>query len=399
MKSPCIAIDVAKGSSYFQGFSEEGVGIGRARKIGHDLEGYDDLLDLGNTIQEQYSEVVYIFEATGIYHRSLQQFLEIQQQKYIILNPLEAAKIRKSSLRSTKTDKKDCESIAKAYFMRNYRYYEKQDKTYETLKTMNRHYNFLIDQLRVMKVNFRNYLDIVFPRFDELFDNPYQIVPIIILKKYSHPDILNKHKIETIAKYLTKNTTHRENYNLQQATKLKEYSNRTLSGCEKDSIEVDILKSLISLIGLKQGEIAKHLKRMKNTSKRNSLYLQLLTIPGIGENLAVRITAELGDLSRFSNKRQLVAYAGIDPIVYQSGKMTGDHLHITKKGNKNLRTLLYLAVSSNVRTGKQNSILDFYHKKRQQDKPLAYKVALIACANKLLRIIYSMHMSGELFHD
>ncbi len=399
MKIPCIAIDVAKGNSYFQGFSGLGIYISRARKIKHDLEGYKELLDLGNTIREQHNEVVYVFEATGIYHRSLQQFLEVQQQKYIILNPLEAAKIRKSSLRSTKTDKKDCESIAKAYFLKDYRIYMRQNMVYETLKIMNRHYNFLIDQLRVMKVSFRNYLDIVYPRFDELFDNPYLIVPITILKKYPHPDSLERHRVDTIVKYLTKHTTHKENYNIHQANKLKEYSLKALSGCDKDSIEVTILKSLISLIELKQIEIKNLLKNMKTISKRNPLYIQLLSIPGIGENLAIRILAELGDLSRFSNKRQLVAYAGIDPIVYQSGKMTGEHLRITKKGNKNLRTLLYLAVASNIRTGQQNLIVDYYNKKRQQDKPMAYKAALIACANKLLRIIYSMHMSGELFRN
>ena len=369
----------------------------KAKRIKHDLEGYETLLNLGNSLRDEYEDVRFIFESTGIYHKSLQQFLEEHEQKYIILNPLEASKIRKIDLRSTKTDKKDCESIAKAYFLKEYRTYEKQESFYETIQIMNRHYNFLIDQLRVLKVCFRNQLDVVYPNFDELYDNPYLLVPIAILKKYSHPEYLRNSKVKTIENYLVKTTTHRKRYSELEAKKLKEYSSKTQSGCHKDSVEATILRNLIRTIEEKDKQLKLHLDTMKVMSKNSTLYRQLLTIPGIGENLAVRLVGELGDLSRFDNKRQLVAYAGIDPIVYQSGKMTGEHLRITKKGNKQLRTLLYLAVSSNIRCRKPNSILDFYNKKRQQDKPLAYKTALIACANKLLRIIYSMHMSGELF--
>lgn len=106
----------------------------------------------------------------------------------------------------------------------------------------------------------------------------------------------------------------------------------------------------------------------------------------------------MGDLSRFTSKWKLVAYAGLDPTVYQSGQMTGEHLRITKKGNKRLRTLVYLAVSSNIKSKKPNSIKEYYKKKRQQANPLAHKAALVACANKLLRIIYSMSKSGTNFH-
>jgi len=398
VKSPCIAIDVSKASSYIQGFVKIGESISKAIKIKHDKEGYQTIGELTNEIKAKYGDVTCIFESTGIYHRSLQQFLELANQKYIILNPLEAAKIRKSSLRSTKTDKKDCESIAKAYFLNDYRYYKKQDIYYEQLQIMNRYYNFLIKQLRMTKINFRNQLDIIYPKFDELYDNPYLAVPMAILSKYPHPELIRKVRLTSIGKHLMKKTKHRERYTTLEAKKIKEYCINTQSGCFKESIEVRILENLIKSIEAKQNNLNEHIKLMKKSSMNNPFYHQLLTIPGIGENLAVRLIGELGDISRFDTKRQLVAYAGVDPIVYQSGKMTGEHLHITKKGNKNLRCLLYLAVSANIRMGKLNPIRNFYNKKKQQDNPLSHKAALIACVNKLLRIIYSMNESGELFH-
>ena len=122
------------------------------------------------------------------------------------------------------------------------------------------------------------------------------------------------------------------------------------------------------------------------------------SIPGIGDNLAARIIAELGDMTRFKKKNELVAFAGLDPRISESGQNDGDHMHITKKGNKRLRCLLYLAVTCSIRLKRDdNSIKDFYIKKKQQSNPMCSKAAKTACASKLVRIIYSMCKTGELY--
>jgi transposase len=195
-----------------------------------------------------------------------------------------------------------------------------------------------------------------------------------------------------------KDTRYRESKSVEEAKKLKAYMDNVSSGCRSNSYEVSILKTMVNKISEQIVEIELCLDDMRNLVIDLPMYHQLISIPGVGDNLAIRLIGELGDLDRFDKSEQLVAYAGVDPRVYQSGQMTGEHLHITKKGNKHLRTLLFLAVSSNVRIGKPNIIQDFYDKKRQQANPLAYKAALIACANKLLRIIYGMYKSGNNFH-
>jgi transposase len=263
---------------------------------------------------------------------------------------------------------------------------------------MNGDYNFLIQQLREMKVHFRNALDIVYPRFDVVYPNPYLDIPMSILKRYAHPDELKNKRFETIVKYIMKDTKHREPKAMDEAKKLKGYIDNVSSGCRSSAFEVTILKTMVNKISDQEVEIELCLDEMRELVSEVPLYHQLMSIPGIGDNLAIRLIGELGDLDRFERSEQLVAYAGIDPRVYQSGQMTGEHLHITKKGNKHLRTLLFLAMSSNVRIGKTNIILDFYNKKRQQTNPLVYKAALIACANKLLRIIFGMYKSGKNFH-
>ena len=119
------------------------------------------------------------------------------------------------------------------------------------------------------------------------------------------------------------------------------------------------------------------------------------SIPEIGDNLASRILAELGDINKFNNANQIVAYAGIDPQIYQSGQVLGNHLKISKKGNKNLRCLLFLAVTCMIKQSISSSIVDFYKKKKASGmKP---KAAIVAAMNKTLRIIYSLCKNDSFF--
>ena len=124
----------------------------------------------------------------------------------------------------------------------------------------------------------------------------------------------------------------------------------------------------------------------------------LYSIPGIGRNIAARIIAELGDISRFKNERAIVAYAGLNPKINQSGSKDGTHLAISKKGNRHLRCLLYLAASCNYRLKKGDAIYLFNKKKRQQaESALKPKAATIAAADKLLVVIYSLIKNGTQF--
>jgi len=395
---PCISIDISKGKSFFQGFAALNEPVTKAAPIGHDREGYEKLTAMGDELKRKYGDVVYVFEATGIYHKSLQNYLETRNERYVILNPLEAAKVRKSKLRSTKTDAKDCASIALAYHTLASPDHDRKAARYETLQTMNRHYGHLVQVLRIEKVRFRNLLDVVFPKWDEAYPDPYTETSLELLRQYPHPEKMRSRTEETIVRHLERTTVHRHEASQNEARKAKRYAEQAASGCAEGACEVSLLSESIARIEGEMRMIAVRLNDMTALVRSDLFYDQLRSVPGIGDVLAVRLIAELGDLTRFLSKRQLVAYAGIDPIVYQSGQRTGEHLPITKKGNKTLRTLLYLAVKANIRGGKANPIRDFYNKKRQQASPLAYRAAVIACANKLLRILFSMHSSGEKFH-
>lgn len=389
MNGLCISLDVSKGSSFFQGFASIDDPVGKAKKIEHNEEGFSQLLKLKEKMEKEYQkEVTFILEATGVYHKTLQTYLDNNECKYIIISPLLSAKVRKSDIRSTKTDKKDCTSIANVFYLKKLNLYDKTEKIYDDLREKSRYYDFLVNEMKRWKIEFRRLLDIIYPGFDKLYDDLYSEYVMEVLKQYHHPDEIKKRRVDTVANYIEKKTCHKDAFALRQAEILKNYALTCCSGCTKESYLCKQFEEVIITLDGQLRHIAETLNEIIETAKKLDEYEIIRSIPGIGDNLASRILAELGDVSRFSNASKVVAYAGVDPSIYQSGEISGEHLKITKKGNKRLRSLLYLAVECIIKTKKAENLVEFYKNKKQHG--LAPKAAVVATMNKLLRVIYSM---------
>ena len=400
MKGPIVSIDVSKGKSDYQAFKNLNVKYTGSRSIKHTKEGFDEIVNLVREMEKKLeTEVCVVYEATGVYHRVLKKVLEDNNIKQFIINPLLSAKTRKNdSLRSPKTDKLDPKSIAKTYYSHSLHNSHKQETIYHELRELSRYYEDILVHIRKDKVAFRAQLDIVFPGYDTLFDDLYGPVALAVIEKYPHPEMLQKKKINTVSKVIQSKTCHRQAVSDTMADKAIEYSKTIYSGCDKDDIEVLILQRFIKKLKEDMAEAERTIGEMIKLAQELPDFSIIKSIPGIGDNLAARIIAELGDMTRFKKKNELVAFAGLDPRISESGKNDGDHMHITKKGYKRLRCLLYLAVTCSIRLKRDdNSIKDFYIKKKQQSNPMCSKAAKTACASKLVRIIYSMCKTGELY--
>lgn len=400
MKGPIVSIDVSKGKSDYQAFKNLNVKYTGSRSIKHTKEGFDEIVSLVREMEKKLeTEVCVVYEATGVYHRVLKKVLEDNNIKQFIINPLLSAKTRKNdSLRSPKTDKLDPKSIAKTYYSHSLHNSHKQETIYHELRELSRYYEDILVHIRKDKVAFRAQLDIVFPGYDALFDDLYGPVALAVIEKYPHPEMLQKKKINTVSKVIQNKTCHRQAVSDTMADKAIEYSKTIYSGCDKDDIEVLILQRLIKKLNEDMAEAERTIGEMIKLAQELPDFSIIKSIPGIGDNLAARIIAEIGDMTRFKKKNELVAFAGLDPRISESGKNDGDHMHITKKGNKRLRCLLYLAVTCSIRLKRDdNSIKEFYIKKKQQSNPMCSKAAKTACASKLVRIIYSMCKTGELY--
>ena len=400
MKGPIVSIDVSKGKSDYQAFKNLNVKYTGSRSIKHTKEGFDEIVNLVREMEKKLeTEVCVVYEATGVYHRVLKKVLEDNNIKQFIINPLLSAKTRKNdSLRCPKTDKLDPKSIAKTYYSHSLHNSHKQETIYHELRELSRYYEDILVHIRKDKVAFRAQLDIVFPGYDTLYDDLYGPVALAVIEKYPHPEMLQKKKINTVSKVIQNKTCHRQATSDTMADKAIAYSKTIYSGCDKDDIEVLILQRLIKKLKEDMAEAERTIGEMIKLAQELPDFSIIKSIPGIGDNLAARIIAELGDMTRFKKKNELVAFAGLDPRISESGKNDGDHMHITKKGNKRLRCLLYLAVTCSIRLKRDdNSIKDFYIKKKQQSNPMCSKAAKTACASKLVRIIYSMCKTGELY--
>ena len=243
MDGPIITVDVSKGNCHYQPFLEKGKPLRKPKILYDTIEGFEELqksIDL--TRQKSEKEVSVVFEATGVYHRCLQKYLDDHDIPYYIISPLLSAKYRQTNLHANKTDALDCSHIAKAYYGDERLYvFEKQEERFIFLQRLNRMYEDELQHLRKRKVAFRSVLDIIYPRLDRCFSGKaslYDPVIMEILKKYPHPKLLLRHKEETITKAIEKKTDHGFLFVSKIVHKVYECALQCYSGCDIDDIEV-----------------------------------------------------------------------------------------------------------------------------------------------------------------
>lgn len=250
-----------------------------------------------------------------------------------------------------------------------------------------------------IKVNFRETLAIIYPNYKLLFDNPFGLDSLIFLKCFPHPELFLNQSPKEVYSILYDQWNHKEIWIRQILKKTNDFMLNTASGCEANDPNVLILLTYINQIEYYQTLLKKIIHDMKTLAKDLPLYPLIHSLPGIKDILTVRFIAELGDISRFHHYKSIVAYAGIDPMIRQSGDKDGLHMKISKKGNRRLRTVLHLMVVSMIKKNRDaNAIRDKYQKRTQHLKPLKPKVASMACANQIVRIIFYMHKKGSVYH-
>ncbi len=398
-QNTCITIDVSQNKSHIQGFIGPNKPLNKARTLRHTKQGFQFILTLKNLIESKINETpLIVFEFTGIYHKSLEKFLISQNLKYHIVSPLRAAKARNSEIREQKTDARDCLSLSKLFYSNNLGIFYSENETYSNLRKLNRNYDTCMKHLIKIKVNFRETLTVIYPNYNKLFSSIYSDDSLTFLKEFPHPSIYTSKSEDYILEILKNKWEHVESWTSSKVKKLTPLINEVVPGCNVTEPDIIMLLSYIAQIEYYLNQIKITVSKMNELAKKVPLYNLVHSLPGIQDILTCKFIAELGDISRFTNYKQIVAYAGIDPMIRQSGDKDGLHLKMSKKGNKRLRTILHLMVSSLIKTNREpNAIKDKYQKKTHQLNPLKPKVASMACANQLVRIIFYMHKASSTY--
>jgi len=392
MENPIIACDVSKGSSHIQGFIGLSNPVGNPFVVQHLKNDLKQIKELAKSLEKKTKKKpVFVFEYTGIYHECIAKYVrDIGLEAYAI-SPLESAKVRKSSIRVTKTDSKDCLNIATVYYHRNVRKFNSDNND---IKALSRRKRELRNELIHLKCVYHRYIDLIWPCFDSTFNIDTQSSSIVI-SKYKHPYKLKKWSAKDIANFLLNHGHFTKSRAFEYADKFKDYASNCVSGVDEDSEYVNGLINTYDQMQIIKEEIEAINIRLERMVEASIPYKLLKTIPGFGENILLQTSAEIGDYTRFKTAKQFVAYCGLDPSILQSGKDDGEHYSITRKGNRILRSMLYLAVSQMLTRKIDNQITRFYFKKKSSG--LSHKVAAVASCRKLACCVFGMLSNGTCF--
>lgn len=226
-------------------------------------------------------------------------------------------------------------------------------------------------------------LEQVFPAYEQIFSNLFSVTSLNVLARCLEEGS------EDWAKAIQKSAgkSHSQRWAEEKAKRLErillDWKEEPCSRSQKMA-----LAGMISLLLAMTEQLNELEKQMEEIAVQLPEVGLVKSIPGVGAKLAAAIVSEMGDVSQFNEAKQLVAFEGLDPGIFSSGKFTATSTRITKRGSKRLRRALYLAVQCGIRGNTNPKIRMYYDKKRNEGKP--YKVVVIACANKLLRHIFAI---------
>lgn len=394
MDGPVISIDVSKGESHMRGFEAKDKPFGKVIEFKHDLDGFGEVGKLYERLKEKTGiEPSFIYEATGVYTATLVAYLISQDyQKIYQISPLQSAKKRKTLIRPSKTDALDTGTIMKVFYDSDQktRLLYTETKEFRDLRAMSRHYQYLVECSVVEKNRYRRCLDDVWPCFDEVIDYE-STASLDVVEKYGSPN-----NVKTAKGVLSVIKDHRTGKQKKEefAQEVMDYVKNHISGCPADSYKVDEIKSMARKMRETAKEINELLGRMLALAKTMPEFGILLSLPAVADTSALRLLSEIGNIEKFPSAKAFVAYIGIDPDVNRSGRNKGNHLPISKKGNRWLRTTFYLIITNMCRCAPESKIAKYVEKKKGNLSP---KAAKIAGCNKLARTMYAMLVNGTCY--
>ena len=388
-----VGIDVSKDKSTVCILAPYGGIIKKPFIVEHTKESMNELVLLIHSLHE---ETKIVMESTGIYHLPILKQLLIHNLFVSVMNPLIMNKYANTNIRPGKIDHKDSITIANYGIDCWYKLqsYDEKDTRYEQIKLLSRQYNQYISMRVKCRLGLLNLLEQTMPQITTLLENDSQDIKRDKLngfvKKYWHYDNITKFSQQQFTTNYNQ-WAKKEGYRISQtkAEKIYALANSkipTLSS-QDPSTKMLILEAIRMYreINTSTDTI---LTQMKNIAKTLVEYNILISMKGIGANLASRFIAEVGDVRRFYNASALIAYAGIDAPAYQSGQFYCTNRRISKRGSKSLRKVGYEIISSFTRQKPiDNAIFIYIKKKKSEGKPK--KVAKVAGLNKFLRIYYA----------
>jgi len=375
-----VGIDIAKLNHFASAISSDGEVLIQPFKFTNDGDGFSLLFSRLESLEPD--NIIIGLESTAHYGDNLVRYLVAKGFHVCVINPIQTSTMRKNNIRKTKTDTVDTFVIAKTLMMqKTYRFVTFYDIDLMDLKQLGRFRMKLIKQRTRLKIQLTSYVDQVFPELQYFFKSGlHQKSVYAILKEAPTPDKIASMHMTHLA-HLLEVSSH-GHFKKEQAKELRALAQKSV-GASDSAISIQITQA-IEQIELLDSQLERIEAEMKEIMKFNDSVI--MTIPGIGYINGGMILGEIGDIHRFSSPSKLLAFAGLDPTVYQSGNYSAKHTRMSKRGSRALRYALVNAAHNVV---KCNATFKAYYDAKMAEGRTHYN-ALGHCAGKLVRVIYKM---------
>ena len=357
-----------------------------------------ELCALADLINKLEGEIRIVMEATGIYHLPILTFLQEKGYFVSVINPYAMKKYAKNnSIRGAKTDRLDAIMIAnygieKWFKLQNY---EGEEEIYAELKILGRRYRYYMD-LHVKTLQELTYiLDYVMPGIKKMFkswnetSNKDKLSDFV--ERFWHFDLITSMSMEDFTvEYLMWAKEKKYHQSKSKAEAVYEMASNGIPTLSSSTPSTKMLvQEAISVLRAVDSSLFRILSRMQELAKILPEYSTVRAMGGVGDVLAPKLIAEIGDVRKLHSAKALVAWAGIDPPPYESGQFISSRRKISKRGSSTLRKVGYevMRVLKSHPAPKDDVVYNYILKKKEEGK--SKKHAKIAGLNKFLRIYYA----------
>ena len=375
-----VGIDIAKLNHFASAISSDGEVLFQPFKFTNDADGFQQLSSHLDSLPDD--SFIIGLESTAHYGDNLVRYLVNEGHKVCVINPIQTSTMRKNNIRKTKTDKVDTYIIAKTLMMQqSHRFVTVDDISLMDLKALGRFRQKSLKQRTRLKIQLKAYVDETFPELQYFFKSGlHQKAVYALLREAPSAKAVASMHLTHLA-HLLECASH-GHFKKETASQLRVLARKSV-GSPDSALSIQVVHA-IEQIELLDSQIDHVEDEMTDIMK----YLDsvIMTIPGIGYINGGMILGEIGDIRRFPGPKQLLAFAGLDPSVYQSGNFQAKRTRMSKRGSKVLRYALMNAAHNVV---KNNSTFKAYYDAKMAEGRTHYN-ALGHCAGKLVRIIYKM---------
>ena len=381
-----LGIDIGKNNHVASLISDDGKAVFKGFSFTNTSSGAESLLTKLSALSISFDELEIGLEATGHYWLSMYSFLSEFESKIHVINPIQTDGWRKGvEIRKRNTDAIDSMLIAELVRYGDFIETRLPDEAIISLKNLTRFRTYLVDSIGDLKRKVICVLDQVFPEYQSIFSDVFGKTSKEILLQFSSPAELESVSVEPLSELLAKLS--RQKLGAQKALELNRAaaSSFGVTFC-RDSFAFQ-LRMLIEQ--MKYIEI--QVKDTENEIQRimNEIASPITSIPGIGSATGAVILSEIGDINRFDHPSKLVAFAGIDASVSNSGEFESSNNRMSKRGSPYLRRALFQAALVACTGRNPNPTLNaFYLKKRAEGKH--HSTCVGAVSRKLCYIIYAV---------